>query len=88
MPRVHLKVKQTFEFHKMVNDQKSDIFNVHIMFAQEPNFASKNEKKKSKWIELEFSNFYDRFFVPKRLKNREDKNSNQYNFVLKKIEIT
>ena len=88
MPRVHLKVKQTFEFHKMVNDQNYDIFNVHIMFSQEPHFASQNEKKKSKWIELEFSNFYNRFFVTQRLEKRMDNNSKQYNILLKKSEIT
>ena len=84
-----LKRKKSFVYHKKVQDQKYDIFKVYQAFTvmQGPNFRKENQKK-GKRIELVFSNFYKRLFVTQRLENRKDKKSNQYNLVLKKIEIT
>ena len=84
-----IEKKKKFVNHKKVQDQKYDIFKVHQVFTvmQGPNFRKENQKK-GKPIELVCSNFYKRLFVTQRLENRKDKKSNQYNLVLKKIEIT
>ena len=86
---MYWKEKKKFVNHKKVQDQKYDIFKVHQAFTvmQGPNFRKENQKK-GKRIELVCSNFYKRLFVTQRLENRKDKKSNQYNLVLKKIEIT